>query len=93
MIDALLLFGQQEDIGIGIEYIDAIALQQRITVQLHATTVGDVLDAITHRFGYRWSNKGRVVKITHAGAMVESRNLLDTRVPTFKVSEMPLELA
>jgi hypothetical protein len=93
MIDALLLFGQQEHIGIGIEYIDAAALQRRITVQLRAVTVADVLEVITHRFGYRWSDEGRVVKITHAGAMVESRNLLNTRIPTFKVSEMPLELA
>lgn len=93
MIDALLPFGQQKHIGIGIEYIDAAALQQRITVQLHATTVADVLNAVTHRFGYRWSTDGRVVRITHPGAIVGSRNLLNTRIPTFKVSEIPLELA
>jgi hypothetical protein len=93
MIDALLLFGQQEHIGVGIDYIDAAALQQRVTIQLRAATVADVLDAITHRFGYRWSSNGRVVRITHSGAMVGSRNLLNTRIAKFKVSEMPLEQA
>jgi hypothetical protein len=93
MIDALLLFGQQEHIGIGIEYIDVAALQQRMTVQLHATTAADVLNAITHRFGYRWSSDGRMVRITHPGTMVGNRNLLNTRIATFKVSKRPLELA
>jgi hypothetical protein len=93
MIDALLLFGQQEHIGIGIDYIDAAALQQRFTIQLRAATVADVLDAITHRFGYRWSSNGRVVRITHPEAMIGSRNLLNTRIAKFKVSDMPLEQA
>jgi hypothetical protein len=93
MIDALLLFGQQEHIGIGIDYIDAVALQRRVTIQLRAATVADVLDAIAHRFGYRWSTNGRVVRITHTGAMVGSRNLLNTRIAKFKVSEIPLEQA
>jgi hypothetical protein len=93
MIDALLLFGQQEHIGIGIDYIDAAAFQQRITIQLRGATVADVLDAITYRFGYRWSTNGRAVRITHPGAMVGSRNLLNMRIARFKVSEMPLEQA
>ncbi len=93
MIDALLLFGQQEHIGIGIDYIDAAAFQQRVTIQLRAATVSDVLDAITHRFGYRWSTNGGVVRITHPGTMVGSRNLLNRRIAKFKVSEMPLEQA
>jgi len=91
MIDALLLFGQQEHIGIGIDYIDVAALEQRFTIQLRAATFADVLDVITHRFGYRWSTNGRVVRITHPGATVGSRSLLDTRIAKFKVSEMPLE--
>lgn len=93
MIDALLMFGQQERIGIGIDYIDATALQQRVTVQLRATTVGHVLDSITHRFGYRWSVIGSVVRVTHTGAMVGERNLLNTRIPSFKVSDVPIRLA
>jgi len=93
MIDAPLVFGQQEHLGVGIDYIDAAALQQRVTIRLRAATVADVLDAITHRFGYRWSSSGRLVRITHPGAMVGSRNLLNTRIAKFKVSEMPLEQA
>jgi len=93
MIDALLMFGQQEHIGIGIDYIDAPAFQQRVSVQLGATTVGHVLDSITHRFGYIWSMNGPVVRVTHAGAMVGKRNLLNKRIPRFKVSDMPIGLA
>jgi len=93
MIDAVLLFGQQERIGLGIDYIDAAALQQRVTIHLRTATVADVLDAITRRFGYRWSTNGRVVRITHPGAMVGSRNLLNTRIAKFKVSDVPLEQA
>lgn len=93
MFDALLLFGQQEHIGVGIDYIDSAALQQRVTIQLRAAPVADVLDAITHRFGYRWSTNGRVVRVTHPGAMAGSRNLLNTRIAKFKVSDVPLEQA
>lgn len=37
MIDALLLFGQQEHIGVGIDYVDAAALQQRVTAKVAMT--------------------------------------------------------
>jgi hypothetical protein len=93
MIDALLVFGQQERIGIGIDYIDAAAFQQRVTVHLRDITIADVLNEITHRFGYRWSINGGVVRITHRGAMVGSRNLLNARISKFKVSDVPLEQA
>jgi len=93
MVDALLLFGQQEQIGIGIDYIDARALQQKLTVELRATTVRHALDTITHHFGYRWLVNGPVVRVTHSGAMVGRRNLLNTRIANFKVSDMPIGLA
>jgi hypothetical protein len=93
MIDALLILGQREHIGIGIDYIDDVALERRITLQLHQTTLAEVLDAITRYFGYRWSSHGRVVTVTHSGAIRRRRNLLNRRIATFKVSTMPLELA
>jgi hypothetical protein len=93
MIDALLLFGQQEHIGVGIDYIDAAAFQQRVTIQLRDATVADVLDTITRPFGYQWSANGQVVRVTHPGGMVGKRNLLNTRIAEFEVSEMPIEQA
>ena len=90
MIDALLLLGQQEQIGIGIDYIDAAAFQQRLTVQLRNATLANILNTITRRFGYQWSTDGRVVRVTHAGAMVGRRNLLNTRIAKFKASAIPL---
>ena len=93
MIDALLLFGQQEHIGVGIDYIDAAAFQQRVTIQLRDATVADVLDTITRPFGYQWSANGQVVRVTHPGGMVGKRNLLNTRIAKFEVSEMPIEQA
>ena len=80
MIDALLMFGQQERVGIGIDYIDAAAFERTITLQIHNATLGDILDAITQHFGYRWSSNGRVLTITHAGAMRGRRNLLNQRI-------------
>lgn len=93
MIDALLMFGQQERLGIGIDYIKAEAFKQKINLEFHNATLGDVLDTITRRFGYVWSSHDRVLTVTHAGAMRGRRNLLNQRIETFKVSAMPLELA
>lgn len=93
MIDALLVFGRQERIGIGIDYIDKAALEQRVTIHLREVTLADALNAITRPFGYRWSARGRAIRVTHRGAMVGKRNLLNTRIRAFKVSKMPVEQA
>ncbi len=93
MMDALLMFGQQEHIGIGIEYIDAAAFQNRTTIQLRDRTMAEVFDAITEPLGYRWSTDGQVVTVTHDGAMVGKRNLLNTRIPKFKVDETTMREA
>ncbi len=93
LIDALLLLGQQEHIGIGIEYIDAPAFRRRVNLQLHDVTLAEVLNAITRPLGYSWSTVGNVLTITHSGAMVGKQNLLNTRIPRFKVPSMPIEEA
>jgi hypothetical protein len=87
LIDALLCFGQQDGIPIGIEYIDKAAFQQRITVEFRERNVKEVLDAITHLVGYRWSINGQVVSVTHEGALVGKSNLLNTRIPRFRIPE------
>src|SRR2546423_5565726 len=65
LIDALLVFGAQEHIPIGIEYIDKAAFQQPISVELGKRNVKEILDAITHPVGYRWFIDGPVVLVTH----------------------------
>jgi hypothetical protein len=91
MIDALLLFGQQEHFGVGIDYVDAAAFQQRVTIQLRASTVADVLNAITRRFGYRWSVNGRVVRIRLQSDIDQCKAVIaeDTSVAVDAVGDIP----
>jgi hypothetical protein len=85
MIDALLQLGQEQRIPVGIEYIDAAAFRSRITVHEQGTTVGKLLDTITHPLGYSWFVDGDVVMVTHSGAPQCSKNQLDSRIPEFTV--------
>lgn len=61
MIDALLQLGQEQEIPIGIEYIDAAAFRNRITLHVGNSTMGILLDTITHGQGYYWFKQGEVV--------------------------------
>ncbi len=87
LIDALLSFGGQEHIPIGIEYIDKAAFQQSISVEFRERNVKEILDAITHPVGYRWFINGSVIMVTHDGALVGKSNLLNTRIPQFRIGE------
>src|SRR5229473_2016974 len=93
LIDALLFFGGQEHIPIGIEYIDKAAFQQRISVEFRGRTVKEILDAITHPVGYRWFIRGPVVLVTHDGALVAKSNLLNTRILQFRIGETSMHEA
>jgi hypothetical protein len=94
MIDALLQLGQEQRIPIGIEYIDAAAFRSRITLHERDTTVGRLLDSITHGQGYSWFVDGDVVMVTHKGAPQGRKNLLNTRMPEFTINkEVTLQAA
>ncbi len=93
LIDALLSFGGQEHIPIGIEYIDKAAFQQRISVEFRERNVKEILDAITHPVRYRWFINGPVVLVTHDGALVGKSNLLNTRIPQFRIGETSMHEA
>lgn len=93
LVDALLSFGSQEHIPIGIEYIDKAAFQQRIILEFRERKVKDILDALTHPLGYRWSITGLVVSVTHDGALVGKSNLLNTRIPQFRIGETSMHEA
>jgi hypothetical protein len=89
----MLSFGQQEHIPIGIDYIDAAAFQKQIVVRLRDRTVGDVLDALTRPGGYWWSTDGQVVTVTHDGALGGKKNLLNSRIPSFRIGETTMHEA
>ena len=94
MIDALLQLGQEQQIPIGIEYIDAIAFRSRITLHEQDTTVGKLLDAITHAPGYYWSVQGYVITVSHKGAPKGRKSLLNLRVSDFTIArEVTLQAA
>jgi hypothetical protein len=94
MIDALLQLGQEQQVPIGIEYIDAAAFRNRITLHVRNSTMGALLDTITHGQGYRWLILGGVVMVTHDNAPQGRKNLLNTRIPEFTIEkEMILQAA
>ena len=93
LIDALLSFGAQEHIPIGIDYIDKAAFQQRMNLEFRERSVREILDALTHPLGYRWSMAGAVVSVTHDGALVGKSNLLNTRIPQFRIGETTMHEA
>ena len=87
LIDALLQLGREQQIPIGIEYVDAAALRNRATLEMRNTTVGNVLDRITHAQGYYWSSQGRVVTVSHKGAPDGRKNLLNLRISEFTITQ------
>lgn len=94
MIDAVLQLGQEQGVPIGIEYIDAAAFRSRITLHEQDTTVGKLLDTITHGQGYSWFANGGVIIVTHNGAPQGRKNLLNLRISEFTIArEVTLQAA
>jgi hypothetical protein len=78
----------------GIEYVDAPAFRSRITLHQQDTTVGMLLDTITHAQGYYWFPGGNVVTVTHNGAPQGRKNHLNLRVSEFTIAgEVTLQAA
>jgi len=68
--------------------------RSRITLHVRNSTVGALLDAITHSRGYSWFVYGDVVIVTHKGAPQGRKNLLDTRIREFAIArEVTLQAA
>jgi hypothetical protein len=93
LIDALLSFGAQEHVPIGMEYIDYAAFQKQMNLEFRERSVREILDALTHPLGYVWSMSGAVVSLTHDGALVGKSNLLNTRIPQFRIGEISMHEA
>lgn len=94
MIDALLQLGQEQRIPIGIEYIDAAAFRSRISLHEQDTTVGRLLDTITHGQGYSWFANGGVIIVTHNGVPQGRKNLLNLCISEFTIArEVTLQAA
>ena len=56
-----------------------------MNLEFRERSVREILDALTHPLGYRWSMVEAVVSVTHDGALVEKWNLLNTRIPQFRI--------
>lgn len=93
LIDALLSFGAHEHMPMGIDYIDKIAFQQRLNLEFRECSVRQILDALTHPLDYSWSMVGAVVSVTHDGALLGKSNLLNTRIPQFRIGETSMHEA
>jgi hypothetical protein len=94
LIDALLQLGQEQQVPIGIEYMDAAAFRSRITFHARNSSMGGLLDTITRGQGYRWFTQGRVVMVTHDCEPQGRRNLLNTSIPEFTLDkEVTLQAA
>jgi len=94
MIDALLQLGQAQRIPVGIDYIDAAAFRSRISLREQNTSVGKLLDSITHGQGYSWFASGGVIIVTHDGAPQGRKNLLNLRISEFTIArEVTLQAA
>lgn len=94
MMDALLQLGQEQRIPIGIEYIDAATFRSRISLREQNTSVGKLLDAITHPQGYSWLANGGIIIVTHVGAAQGRKNLLNLRISEFTIArEVTLQAA
>src|SRR5258708_7066097 len=82
-IEALLRLAQEQHIPLGIDYLDATAVQKPITVSQAPANVADAIGAILANLrGYRWDLHNGVVHITHTVPRGE-RNLLDFVLPRF----------
>lgn len=86
LLDALLQFGRQQRLPMGIEYLDIRATDQPISVDVGPATVGKVLDTILrHEPGYSWSIQNGILHITNVGALRGRMNLLDRVLSEFSV--------
>ena len=94
MVDALLELGQQEDLSLGIDYVNADAVEAPVRVSVEHVTVAQALDAIVRQHhGYFWRLRDGVVVVTHEGAPTGSRNLLNYVLPVFSIPRCTLQEA
>ena len=84
MIDALLQLEQEQQVPIGIEYIETAAFRSQIALHTQNSTMGNLLDTITRGQGYRWFIQEGIVMVTHDGEPQGRKNLLNTHIPEFE---------
>jgi len=86
MIDAALQLGRQAEVPLGIEFVDRLAFEKSVDVNLERTTVGHALDTILSELkGYKWGVSGNVIVITHERAPSGKQNLLNHVLKEFVI--------
>ncbi len=90
--DALLLLAQQENLPMGIEYIDERSLTQPLSIETGPTKVSSVLKLIlSHAHGYKYSVQYGVIIIGHTGLPQSNRNLLGYKLASFEAPRRSLD--
>lgn len=90
-VDALLVLGQQEQLPLGIEYVDRDALEQPLTRHFQEATLGEIIRAILGgRDGYSWQVRDGVLDVTHKLEASGKRNLFDYVIPEFAIGRCSL---
>ena len=86
LVEALLQLGQQEDIPLGIEYVDRESLEKPISVKMDETTAGGILEKLLgQEGGYSWRVREGVLTVGHGSAVSARENLLNRVIPQFSV--------
>lgn len=90
--DALLQLAQQENLPMGIEYIDERSLTRPLSIDTGRTTVAGVLKLILSKtHGYRYSVEYGVIIIGHTGLPQSNRNLLGYKLASFEAPRRSLD--
>ena len=94
LIEALLKLGQQEQVPLGIEYVNREALVNPLTKDFHNTTVGEIVHALLGGGkGYTWRVRGGVLNVSHRSVASGQANLLNRVLPKFAITKCTLEVA
>jgi hypothetical protein len=87
LVDALLQLGQQEEIPLGIEYVDRESQETPTIVKMEKTTVGAILEKlVAQERGCSWRVREGVLTVTQGSAEPARENLLNRMIPQFSVS-------
>jgi hypothetical protein len=79
--------GQQEQVPLGIEYVDRDALEKPISHDFRNATIGEIVRALLGGTGgYTWRVRDGVLNIAHQSTAAPG-NLLDRVLPDFEISK------
>ena len=86
LVATILRFSEEEKLPVAIEFIDAKALRQPLSVALGRMSIAQALDTILrHAPLYHWRWQDGILRITNENSLHGSNNLFDTVIPVFEL--------